>query len=434
MKPVFSLSWIILSTIITGFIGTATAAADDLRNADPAKADPVTGIALSPGFSSTVFADKLGQIRHIAVARNGWVYAALRRPVDGNGGVALKDDDGDGLADQIKYFGAGSQGTGIALRGDYLYYGENNRIIRFNIKDTPIPGSEFEIIASGFPNQRAHASKPFTFDQKGFLYVNVGVPSNACMAQSRVKGSIGQSPCPELENHGGIYRFKADTLDQTFSKDGYRYSTGHRNVNALDWNKPADALYIVQHGRDQLGQFFPDYFNDSENAELPAEEFHRVEEGANLGWPYSYYDHRKQERMVMPEYGGDGIKISKTGQKPLLGFPGHWAPNDLLFITDDPALGVLKGGALIAFHGSWNRSPLPQAGYRVAFVPMTEQGALKGQWITFADGFAGNQDLQSPGEAKFRPMGLAQGGDGSIYITSMVGGRIWKVTKNRPAP
>jgi glucose/arabinose dehydrogenase len=185
----------------------------------------------------------------------------------------------------------------------------------------------------------------------------------------------------------------------------------------------------VQHGRDQLGEFFPEYYTPEESAELPSEEFHKVAEGADIGWPYSYYDHRKGARILMPEYGGDGEQTSDRGQAPILGFPGHWAPNDLMFPHGNSFPAAYKNGAFIAFHGSWNRAPLPQQGYRVVFVPMDAEGKVAGDWITFADGFAGKQVIKSPRDAKHRPMGLAEGSNGEIYISSLMsGGRIWRIT------
>ncbi|HYH56664.1 MAG TPA: sorbosone dehydrogenase, partial [Anseongella sp.] len=82
--------------------------------------------------------------------------------------------------------------------------------------------------------------------------------------------------------------------------------------------------------------------------------------------------------------------------------------------------------AFIAFHGSWNRAPLKQAGYIVAFVPFVGEQP-SGDWEVFAEGFTGVDSLASPGDAEFRPMGLAEGPDGSLYISDSQKGRIWRV-------
>ena len=122
------------------------------------------------------------------------------------------------------------------------------------------------------------------------------------------------------------------------------------------------------------------------------------------------------------------MKVGKGGEleKPLIGFPGHWAPNDLLFYDGDQFPERYRRGAFIAFHGSTIRMPYSQAGYFVAFVPF-ENGAPSGPWEVFADGFAGVDPIVNTSDAAARPMGLAQGPDGSLYVSDSVKGKIWRV-------
>jgi mono/diheme cytochrome c family protein len=86
-----------------------------------------------------------------------------------------------------------------------------------------------------------------------------------------------------------------------------------------------------------------------------------------------------------------------------------------------------RGGMFVAFHGSWNRAPRSQGGYNVCFVPFDEQGLPKGNYERFADGFAGVEEFTRPGDARFRPAGVAVGPDGSLYIGETEKGRIWRV-------
>lgn len=385
------------------------------------------GITLPDGFCAVVVADNIGHGRHIEVNDNGDIYMMLSRPVNGKGIVALRDQDGDGKADIIKYFGEHT-GTGIKIYNGYLYHSTPTAIYRNKMEPGKlIPTGKTELVAGGFPIQNQHESKPFVFDNKGNMYVTVGAPSNDCQEQSRTPGSPGQNPCPQLELHAGIWRFKANKLNQDQKSDGYRYATGIRNAVAIHWNKSVNKLYIVQHGRDQLSQLWPAYYNNEQSAELPSEEFLMVNNGSNFGWPYAYYDHIQHKKLLNPEYGGDGKKeADKKFQDPLLAFPGHYAPNDLLFYYGTQFPAEYHNGAFIAFHGSWNRGPLEQKGYQVAFVPF--KGDLpSGKWRTFADGFKGKEPLYNPGNAKYRPMGLAQDKEGSLYISDSEKGKIWKV-------
>jgi glucose/arabinose dehydrogenase len=411
------------------FSGAAFGQADQLALGDDTPVDEDAGIRVPAGFDAQVFADGLGRARHVAVRDNGDVYVALRqgRP---EGVAALRDEDGDGAADRIEYFGEHA-GTGIAIHDGFLYASSDNAIYRYRLPEGEalVPESRPETVVAGFPQQRSHASKAFAFDDSGNLYVNVGAPSNACQETDRTAGSPGQEPCSLLESHAGLWRFDGDKTDQTF-EDGERFIIGTRNIVALDWNPLAGELYFAMHGRDQLHELFSDLYTVEQSAELPAEEFHVVRGGANYGWPYTYWDHQKAARVVAPEYGGDGNTVAEEDryEAPLVTFPGHWAPNDLLFYTAEEGFpDAARGGAFIAFHGSWNRAPLPQGGYNVVFVPF-ENAAPTGEWSVFADGFKGAEVLADSDDAAFRPMGLAQGPDGALYITDSVQGRIWRVT------
>jgi glucose/arabinose dehydrogenase len=60
------------------------------------------------------------------------------------------------------------------------------------------------------------------------------------------------------------------------------------------------------------------------------------------------------------------------------------------------------------------------------FVPFADK-LPSGEWEVFADGFAGEGPIRSVGEARFRPMGLAEGPDGSLYVSDSRQGRIWRI-------
>jgi glucose/arabinose dehydrogenase len=201
---------------------------------------------------------------------------------------------------------------------------------------------------------------------------------------------------------------------------------------------PDGQLYATQHGRDQLHDSWPTVFPTSEyQAENPGEELVAVHKGDDFGWPYCYYAMDQKRLVTSPEYGGDGKKTDRcTGkQEPLAVFPGHWAPMSLLFYRADSSGGNgarafpkrYRQGAFIAFHGSWNRAPQPQAGYRVVFQPMAS-GKASGEYETFANGFAGvPPEKVQPDNAKHRPVGLAQAPDGALYVTDDVGGRVYRI-------
>ena len=398
------------------------------------------GLVLPDGFCALVVADGLGRARHIDVAAAGDIYVHTRgargQSTDAPSGaiVALRDADGDGRAEVVERF-SDHHGTGLQLRNEHLYFSTTTEVYRYAM--TPgqlVPQGDPELIVSGFPEQRGHAEKAFAFDDAGNIYVNVGAPSNACMEQGRTPGSAGQQPCPQLVRQASVWRFDADRPGQTQEADGHQFVRGTRNIVAIAWNPGSSALYAAQHGRDALATLFGDYYDNEESAELPSEELFRLEDGANFGWPRCYYDHFQLKRVLAPEYGGDSQEVGDCAQydEPLVAFPGHWAPNDLLFYTGTQFPERYRDGVFVVFHGSWNRAPLEQGGYKVAFAPGAA-GEFSGDWETFADGFAVTTPLMSPGDAVHRPSGIAQGPDGSVYVTDDVGGRVWRIVYTGPA-
>ena len=386
------------------------------------------GLTLPEGFSALVVADNVGRGRHIEVNDNGDIYVSLRQN-DGNRGIAcLRDTSGNGKADIIEYAGE-HVGTGIKLHNGYLYFGADSAVVRYPMQEGELkPGNSWELIARGFPQEGQHEAKPMEFDGQGNMYVTVGAPSNACMEQMRTKGSPGMDPCPILDYAGGIWKVDENSLNQHYLEDGERYATGIRHAVATRWNNQVGELYAIQHGRDQLHQFFPEMYTTEESAELPAEEFFLVTEGSDFGWPYCYYDHLQNSKVLAPEYGGDKTIQERCENKkaPIMAFPGHMAPNDLLFYTGDMFPEKYKNGAFIAFHGSWNRAPEPQEGFFVVFVPFDGENP-SGDWEIFADGFAGTKPVNSTGDAEYRPCGLAQGPDGSLFVVDSNKGKVWRI-------
>ncbi len=399
------------------------------------------GLSLPPGFCATVFADGLGHTRHMTVAADGTVYVntwsgryfrnAPPAPVGGFV-VALKDRDGDGVADSFERFGSseakgGHGGTGIALWHGALYVEEHDAIVRYPLAaGTMAPVGPGTTVLSGLPLTGDHPMHPFAIAADGTLLVNSGSATNTCESPNRQPGAKGSEPCTEALTRAGIWAYRADRGAQVFSP-AERWATGIRNTGGIAFDA-AGRVFGVQHGRDQLSQNWPALYTTEQGVERPAEILFSPAKGADFGWPLCYYDGIQGRHVLAPEYGGDGGKTAGVCAKatpPVAAFPAHWAPNDVAIYSGSQFPAAYRGGAFIAFHGSWNRAPAPQDGYQVVFQPLRE-GKAAGAWIRFADGFTG--PAKEPGRALHRPAGLAVGPDGALFISDDVRGRIWRVT------
>ena len=402
------------------------------------------GITLPSGFCATVFADNLGHVRHMVVAPNGVLYVNTWSgryyhnvaPPPGGFLIALKDDKGDGKADVIQRFGpdlaqGSAGGTGIGLYNGAVYAEQNDKIIRYALTANSLaPTGAPQVVVSGLPLTGDHPMHPFIIDKQGHLYVDVGSATNACQFDNRMPGSPGHQTCTELQTRAGTWRYDANKTDQHFSP-AERYVTGLRNGEGFAFDS-SGRLFATQHGRDQLGQNWSKLYGSRQSAEQPAEELVHEQKGADFGWPECYYDRFQKKLVLAPEYGGNGGKaVGVCAQKtpPVAAFPAHWAPNDLLIYHGTAFPIAYRGGAFLAFHGSWNRAPEPQGGYAVVFQPLKD-GKAAGAFLVFADGFAG--EFKEPGQAAFRPTGLAEAPDGTLYISDDVHGRIWRVTYRGP--
>ena len=410
--------------VIVGLSNLSSCKSNNKTTETESASVPKANLKLPEGFSATIIADSLGHLRHMAINKNGDIYVTLSSLKDGNGIYFLSDTDHNGSIDKKTGF-ADYPGTGIAIKNGYLYSASNSAVYRYTLNgqgeiDTSVKPEE---IVQGLVDKGRDNSKSIALDDQNNLYVWVGSYSDACRQEGSGEGIPG---CPLLDSVGGIWQFKADQLNQSYA-DAVHYAKGIKNPVGVSWNNSTHSLFATQHGRGSFDDKFPQYYTAKQSSELPAETLYELHEGSDAGWPFVYYDQFQKKLILAPEYGGDGKKTAdKKYQDPIVAFPAHMAPDDLLFYTGSMFPERYKNGAFIAFH---SQSPELKKGYLVAFVPF-ENGKPSGDWEIFADNFAGI-DLSKPGgDLQYRPVGLAQGNDGSLYVADDLKGAIFKIVYN----
>jgi glucose/arabinose dehydrogenase len=299
-----------------------------------------------------------------------------------------------------------------------------SEVLRYPFVDAQgTPRAMPDSVLVGLPRS-GHAARSIVLDHSGRMLVNIGAPTNSCQTYDKVLGAPGRDPCPELQNFAGIWRFDPRRRGQRQS-DGVRVATGVRHVVALAVHPESGIAYGVQHGRDDLYESFPSLYDRAQGEQLPAEEMFALDSARDYGWPYCYYDAAQRRKVLAPEYGGDGMRVGRCASAalPMFAFPSHWAPNGLHFYRGAMFPSRYRGGAFVAFHGGWYRSP-PDNGFNVVFLPFDGTRPAS-RFEVFADGFAGRD--RHPARARHRPVGIAEAADGALFITDDRGGRIWRV-------
>lgn len=395
--------------------------------AAPAFAAEPDNLVLPKGFHASVAAEGLGPIRHMALRGND-IYVSTRH---GNnqpsvGLIALRL-----LPDHTVLRKAAipnvDQGTGIRVHNGYLYAATGTSIVRFKLDDMLVPTAAPETIVEGL----TASNHPIAFDGKGSMYVGIdgGGGTNNCPDTTKPKDAkpVGLMPCPLLDVRGGVWRFDEAKAGQKLA-DGEHYSTGIRNMSAMDW-RDGDGLYGAMHGRDGTSKGWPELVSQEQDNAI-SDEMHRIAKGTDMGWPYTYWDGVKKVRLTAPEYGGDGKTVVTEAKyaRPVATFQQYRpAVLDLAFYHGDKFPTRYRGGAFFAMHGGNDATPVPggRSGYNVVFVPFS--GKKAGKPVAFAEGFAGPGDKNIK-TAPYRPVGVAVGPDGALYVADSNKGKIWRIS------
>ncbi len=332
------------------------------------------------GFQVGVFAEKVPHARMMRTTSRGDLLVSSIR--EGNVILLHADDGGDGKTDGRTILASGLDTPhGLALHGGYLYVAETHQIIRMTFDPDIRTVGAAEVVFDGLPPGGNHRSRTIGFGPDGLLYVTVGSSCNAC-----------------IEDHpyrAAMLRMQPDGTDATI------YATGLRNTVGFDWQPGTGKLYGTDNGRDLLGD------------DIPHCELNLIEEDQFYGWPITF-----DNKAVDPDFGvGKEAEIA-ISREMALGLGAHVAPLGIKFFNPAYTPKGYEGSALVALHGSWNRSVL--SGYKVVAVHFTEDGTASQQ--NFLTGFELDEDVIG------RPVDMEQGLDGSVYVSDDYSGTIYRVT------
>ena len=346
----------------------------------------ISHIKLPPGFSISVYSDKVPGARSMALSARGTLFVGTLSETFGAPAIgkvyALRDDNHDNKADEvIPVADKLNYPNGVAVHGKDLYVAEISRILRYSdidkdLKHPPRP----KVINDSYPTEYHHGWKFIRFGPDGRLYVPVGAPCNTCMPD---------------ENHALITSIKPDGSDKQVFARGIRNSVG------FDWDPETGEMWFTDNGRDGWGNNIP-----------PEELNHAPRAGLHFGFPYRY-----GKQLVDYDYQTDMKAADFT--PPALELPAHNAALGLRFYHGTMFPAQYQNRIFIAAHGSWNRG-VPD-GYCIYVVTLKDNKVAG--YEKFASGWL-TQDKHFWG----RPVDVQELPDGSLLVSDDHAGAIYRIS------
>lgn len=277
---------------------------------------------------------------------------------------------------------------GMALWKDQFFVAEANRVLKFKFADGRVQGVGQVIAYLPFPKPQRHWTRHLLVNADGTkLYVSIGSVSN-----------VGEAPDPLDARNAAILEMNLDGTGQKL------FATGLRNPVSMAWEPVTGELWAVVNERDELGDnLVPDYIT-------------HVQRGGFYGWPYAYWGSNPDPRLA-----GQRPDLIRRTIVPDYAVGAHTAALGITF-TNGLLPAPFGQGALVAQHGSWNRSQW--AGYKVIYVPF-EGGKAVGPDQDFLTGFIADE---AKGTVYGRPVATLLLKDGSVLVSDDGGHKIWRVS------
>jgi glucose/arabinose dehydrogenase len=337
------------------------------------------------GFHISVFADDIDGARMLIFSPGGVLLVSEA----GEGKVvALPDPNNSGKAERTVIVLSGlNEPHGLAFYQGKLYVAENDKVRSYEWDEKNLRATNPRKLAD-LPTGGGHSTRSILF-HGGKMYISAGSSCNVCIEKDPRRATVME--------------FNPDGSGQKI------FAKGLRNAVGLALNPKTDTVWVTVNGRDWLGD------------DLPPETIYDLgKNGGDAGWPYCYGDRVPDSNFTKP-----GDDRCNSVLEPKAQMQAHSAPLGLAFYEGTQFPAEYQNNIFLAFHGSWNRN-IP-TGYKVVRVRLDANGQPQGGAQDFITGFV------APGETKKgrwmgRPVGVAFGSDGSMYLSDDAANAVYRIT------
>jgi glucose/arabinose dehydrogenase len=336
-------------------------------------------LVVPDGFAASVFASGLAGPRLITFGPGGLLYVA---EAYANRIAVLHDRNGDGTAEATSIFASDLPSVhSVVWHDGALYAGVPTGVIELRDKNGDGKADARKVLIDNYPTD-GHSTRTVLFLPDGRMLVSIGSSCNVCKESDPRRAAIVAYDGPSAMG------------EKVFAK-------GLRNAVGLALHPVTGELWATCNERDWLGD------------DLPPDTVRIVTEGSDNGWPRC-----DAGTISDPDFGADTGCSGVPGPAVLL--QAHSAPLGLAFYTGTSFPPEYRGDLFVAFHGSWNRS-VP-TGYKVVRIHISG-GKPEGAVQDFATGFA----IADQSRILGRPVGVAVGPDGALYVSDDKGGFIYRI-------
>lgn len=343
-------------------------------------------LRVAPGFAIEVYATGVPNARQMALLPSGALLVGSR-----DAGVVSAVLPGAAAPERrvVTLLTGLAAPTGIAVHGGDLYVADIGRIYRVAAVDTRLAelargGARVrpERINDRLPADTHHGWRYLRIDEQGRLILPIGAPCNVCER--------------DADGYAQIVRMRPDGSQREILARGVRNSVG------FAFEPASGHLWFTDNGRDWLGD------------DLPSCELNRVTQvGQHFGFPYCH-----QGDVLDPRFG-KGHECSEF-VAPMVRFGAHVAPLGMTF---------WRGDAVVALHGSWNRSR--KSGYKVVRVVLDPKpaGTPGGSRVVRVEDLVSGWLIDE--SAWGRPADVLSMPDGALLIADDQQGLIYRVYEQR---